>query len=166
MQSPVAPIDPPARRTIRPSAVHNDNTRESDERLHQHIRHGVAEGRATPLLIATYFAAMVFFICLVLYGLNHQGNETAQEPPAAGAPATNSPAASGPAPVPETQQTQNAAPQPSQQQPNAPQGAQPNPPANAEPQGQGQQQNQQGSQSPAQQDPAPNGQQNAPAAKP
>jgi hypothetical protein len=75
-----------------------------------------AEGNASVIAILGYFAALVFVICFVLYGLNHQGSET----PVAAAPAAQAPAAN------------NAAPPAPTQQPNPQQGNQggPNPAAN------------------------------------
>lgn len=165
MPNPGEPLNPPtASRTTLPVVVHNDNQHGANESFHRPIRHGVAEGEAAPLLIGAYFTAMVFFVCLVLYGLNHQQSETAATT------AAEAPAASSPAPAAQAPQPQNSDSQPSQpQQPSAPQGEQPGQPANAQPpQGKSQQQGQQaqpGAQPPAQQNPAPNAQQKAPSPK-
>ena len=123
MQSLAARVNPPSPRRLHPSAVHNDNVRGSAE-SHRHIRHGIAEGRATPLLIAVYFTAMVFFVCLVLYGLNHQGAEPGQQTAATNAPASSAPAPSAPASAPAAAPAPAPAPA-GTQQPNQPASAQP-----------------------------------------
>lgn len=158
MSNPAMPVNPPAAsNTVLPVTIHNDNQHGANESFHRPIRHGVAEGEAAPLLIAAYFTAMVFFVCLVLYGLNHQQSEPAQATTAAEAPAATSPVPASQTPQPQNNASQPA--QPSQQQPNAPQGGQP---ANTQPP---QGQSQQNAQPAAQQKPAPNAQQNAPSPK-
>lgn len=104
MSRSMSHLDPPIQ-TILPATIHNDNDREAAENFHQHIRHGISEGRATPLLIGAYSAAMIFFVCLVLYGINNQRNEMEETstPPAAAqnigaAPQAQQPQPSTPAP--------------------------------------------------------------------
>lgn len=116
-----------------------------------------AAHQAGPWLIAAYFAAMVFFVSVVLYGLNHQRTETGEPATAAGAPAAG---ASTSAPAPEAQPQQK--PEAGNQQGGTPlagqqqQQGQPKAPATGQ-----QGQPQQGQQQPAQ--PQQNSQQ--PAAK-
>jgi len=112
------PISESGRRREYQYAAARDGRLQADPELR------AAEGRAGPLLITAYFAVMVFFVCVVLYGLNHQRNE-----------AEETGAATTPAPA------ENASPPPaSKQQPNTQQGNQggPNPPAK-QPQAQPQQ---------------------------
>jgi type IV secretory pathway VirB10-like protein len=75
--------------------------------------HQLAEAahQAGPWLIAAYFTAMVFFVSVVLYGLNHQRTETGEPATASGAPAAST---SAPTPAQETQPQQK--PQASDQQ--------------------------------------------------
>jgi hypothetical protein len=82
-----------------------------------------AEGNAGVIAILGYLAAMVFVICFVLYGLNHQRSETGVPTTAAGAPQTSAPAPAA--------NTATTPPAPTQQ-PNPQQGNQggPNPTAN------------------------------------
>lgn len=102
LPNPVTPVNPPtASRTALPVTVHNDNHHGADESFHRPVRHGVAEGEASPLLIGAYFTAMIFFVCLVLYGLNYQQGETGQATATAEAPAASSPAPASQTPVPQ-----------------------------------------------------------------
>jgi hypothetical protein len=90
------------------------------EKLQADPELAAAEGRAGPLLITAYFAVMVFFVCVVLYGLNHQRNE-AEETGAAtmAAPAENASPPPAPKQQPNTQQGNQGGPNPSAKQPQA-----------------------------------------------
>ncbi|HWK01388.1 MAG TPA: hypothetical protein VNR41_11840 [Xanthobacteraceae bacterium] len=71
------------------SAVERDLRLQADPEL------AAGEGRASPSMIMIYFAAMVFAVCVVFYGLSHQSEEIV---------ATNS------APAGKTTQTAQVAP--------------------------------------------------------
>jgi len=113
-----------------------------DKRLQPDPELAAGEGRAGPLTVAAYIVAMVFFICLVIYGLNNSRDETAETASTPAAQDQGAPPAQQQAPPRQT-------PQPAQQQAKPANGGQPG--------------TQQSGQPPAQQVPAP--QQQAPAPK-
>lgn len=134
--------NPPLRNQAKNATHDYDHAAEKDARLQADPELASSEGSATLPWVAIYFAAMAFIVCVVLWGLNHQRDETVTN---ASAPATEAPA--------------NDAGQAPQQQGNAPTGQQQsqNPPPKQQSQGQ---------QPPAQQkQPANAQQQNAPAPK-
>lgn len=150
---------------------------EKDARLQADPELASSEGRATLPAVAVYFTAMVFIVCVVLYGLNNQRDETVTNAsaPAAEAAGNNvgeTPQQQGNAPAGQQQGNANAN-QPqgqnnSQGQANAPakqqQGQNP-PPKQQSQDNQQPTQPQQGLTQPPQQNQAPNAQQNAPAPK-
>lgn len=148
--------DPPLHGQAKNVTYDYESAAEKDARLQADPELASSEGRATLPTIAVYFTAMVFIVCVVLWGLNHQRDETVTNAstPAAEAPANDA----GQAPQ------QGNANQPQGQ--NNPQG-QANAPAKQ--QSQGQQppaQPQQNADKPAAQQNQPaNAQQNAPAPK-
>lgn len=52
-----------------------ENPIERDLRLQADPELASSEGRASPSMIMIYFAAMVFAVCVVFYGLSHQSEE-------------------------------------------------------------------------------------------
>jgi hypothetical protein len=137
--------NPPLMGQAKNATYDYDRAAEKDARLQAELAPSV--GRATLPVVAVYFTAMVFIVCIVLYGLNSQRDETVTNAsaPAAEAPANNAgdaPQQQGNAPAGQqqgqqppaqnsaqpAQQQQPAQPQQNSQQPAAPQ----NQPANAQ----------------------------------
>jgi hypothetical protein len=89
------------------------------EKLQADPELAAAEGRAGPLLITAYFVVAAFFVCVVLYGLNHQRNEAEETGATAAAPTENSSAPPAPTQQPNTQQGNQGGPNPPAKQPQA-----------------------------------------------
>lgn len=140
--------NPPLQGQAKNTTYDYESAAKKDARLQADLELASSEGRATFPAVAVYFSAMVFIVCVVLWGLNHQRDETVTNAsaPAAEAPAADN-AAAPPAPVqqPNSQQRTQGGPNPP---PNQKQPQQNPPPA--------QQQAKQSKQQPAQQQaPAP-----------
>lgn len=150
--------NPPLQGQAKNTTYDYDSAAKKDARLQADLELASSEGRATFPAVAVYFSAMVFIVCVVLWGLNHQRDETVTNAsaPAAEAPANN---------AGETPQQQGSTNQPQGQ--NNPQG-QANAPAKQQgqnPPPKQQSQGQQPSAQPQQKQPANAQQQNAPAPK-
>lgn len=82
--------DPPLHGQAK-NVTYDESAAEKDARLQADPELASSEGRATLPAIAVYFTAMVFIVCVVLWGLNHQRDETVTNAstPAAEAPAND-----------------------------------------------------------------------------
>lgn len=83
--------DPPLHGQAKNATYDYESAAEKDARLQADPELASSEGHATLPTIAVYFTAMVFIVCVVLWGLNHQRDETVTNAstPAAEAPASD-----------------------------------------------------------------------------
>lgn len=83
--------NPPLKGQAKNVTYDYESAAKKDARLQADPELASSEGRATPPAVAVYFSAMVFVVCVVLWGLNHQRDETVTNAtaPAAEAPAND-----------------------------------------------------------------------------